>query len=337
MPLLLSLFFLTALAREPSWQSLPDEVDTLAVGSCAYSQVTRQPVWRGIRKAEPDLVLLLGDNVYADTEDPEVLAGALDRLGRRPRFRRLAAQTPFLSTWDDHDFGPNDSDGRHGRKDEARQATLDFFGAAADDPRRTQPDGLYGAWTLGSEGRRVQVVLLDTRYALSPRAPRTDGGVGRYAPGPGQVLGPQQWAWLERVLQEPAELRIIGSSIPFAVEYTGWETWSNFPEEQRRLRDHLTGVGPVLVVSGDVHYGELSVLDGVHDLTSSGLRSEPYGRLPNAHRVDDLVLDDEEHFALVEIDWDEALVRMTWRDPRGRELLGVSRSLQALSPQPPAP
>jgi len=333
-----------ALAGSPSWQPLPTDIDTVAVGSCAHSAAPTQPVWAAVREAEPDVLLLLGDNVYADTEDPERLAKALRRLGRRPRFRRLTREVPVLATWDDHDFGPNDSDGRHARKDEVRQVTLDFFGAAADDPRRTRPDGLYGAWTLGSKGRRVQVVLLDTRYDLSPRAPRTDGGVGRYAPGPGQVLGDAQWAWLEEVLEEPAELRIIGSSIPFATEYTGWETWSNFPDEQLRMLEMLRDVGPVLVVSGDVHYGELSALAGVTDLTSSGLRTRPYPRLPNRHRIDDLVYDDE-HFALVSIDWGASEVQLSWHTPRGEVAMTTTMRFTDLTPPvartetepPPAP
>ena len=327
--LALALVAAPALATPPPWAPLPEgRVERIAVGSCAYDE-GRQPVWSAIRRSSPDLVLLLGDNVYADTTEPDVLAESLERLGKRSNLRRLARQVPFLSTWDDHDFGPNDADGRHPAKEAMRQVTLDFFGATADDARRSQEGGLYGAWTFGPPTQRLQVVLLDTRFELSPRAPRTDGGVGRYAPGPGQVLGKAQWAWLEQVLAEPADLRLIGSSIPFATEYTGWETWSNFPDEQARLVDALTGIGPVLVLSGDVHYGELSRHEGIYDLTSSGLHGEPYEALPNAHRVQELTTDGE-HYALVSVDWDAGTARFDWLDPKGRSIATYQLPLAAL-------
>ncbi len=326
-------FVLPALASPIPPQSLPTQVQTIAVGSCAHSAVLQQPVWKAVRRSDPDLLLLLGDVVYADTEDADELGKALERLGRRPRFRRMARFIPILHTWDDHDFGPNDSDARHQGKEGVRDVTLDFYGASATDPRRTQEGGLYGTWTMGAAGQRVQVVLLDTRWDLSPRAPRSGGGEGRYAPGPGQVLGDAQWAWLEEVLQQPADLRIIGSSIPFAAEYTGWETWSNFPNEQQRLTEMLQAAGPVVVVSGDVHYGELSRHEGLYDLTSSGLAGRPYPALPNANRQDGFVTSSD-HFAVMEMDWAGGTVTMRWVGARGHELATKTLPLHALDAEP---
>lgn len=317
-----------ALAGPLHPQPLPDAVQTVAVGSCAYSRSLAHPAWGAVRRRDPDLVVLLGDLVYADTEDAERLGRALRRLGRRPRFRRLTRSVPLLHVWDDHDFGPNDSDGRHGHKEDVRQVTLDFFGAAADDPRRRQVGGLYGAWTMGPPGQRVQVILLDTRWDLSPRAERTDGGVGRYAPGDGQVLGPEQWTWLAEALAEPADVRIVGSSIPFAAEYTGWETWSNFPAEQARLTTLLHDAGPVLVVSGDVHYGELSRYEGIYDATSSGLATRPYPALPNRNRIGGTTSGD--HFMELELDWGRRALGVRWFDPQGRPIEAHELSFDAL-------
>jgi len=329
--MLLPLALGLALAAEPL--PPPDRVDRIVVGSCSYDAVPNQPIWGAIRRRQPDLMVHLGDLVYADTEDDELLGEALRRLGRRPRFRKLLRHTTFLSVWDDHDFGPNDSDGRHGNKEGVRDTTLDFWMAPADDPRRSQEGGLYGSWSFGPEGRRVQVVLLDTRWSLSPRAARTDGGVGRYAPGAGQVLGEAQWAWLEAPLAQPADLRIVGSSIPYATEHTGWETWANFPREQARLSRLLQQAGPLLVVSGDVHYGELSLHEGVYDLTSSGLSGTPYPLLPNAHRVDELAHVGE-HAAEIAIDWEGQAVQLRFFDPSGREHAGTTLPFAQLDPAP---
>ena len=56
-----------------------------------------------------------------------------------------------------------------------------------------------------------------------------------------QLLSEAQWTWLEARLREPAELRIIGTSIPFLQEGTGWETWANFPDEKERMVDLIRG------------------------------------------------------------------------------------------------
>ncbi len=44
---------------------------------------------------------------------------------------------------------------------------LDFFEVPADDIRR-QREGVYWSQVFGPAGKRVQVILLDTRYFRSP-------------------------------------------------------------------------------------------------------------------------------------------------------------------------
>ncbi|MFM8759872.1 MAG: alkaline phosphatase D family protein, partial [Methylophilaceae bacterium] len=49
------------------------------------------------------------------------------------------------------------------------------------------------------------------------------------------LLGEAQWQWLEQELRKPADLRIIGSSTQFSIEFNGYEAWANFPHEQARM------------------------------------------------------------------------------------------------------
>ena len=81
---------------------------------------------------------------------------------------RSAQTCPILATWDDHDLGANDAGGDYPKKDESQKIFLDFFGDPADSPRRHRP-GVYDAKVFGPEGKRVQVILLDTRYFRSSR------------------------------------------------------------------------------------------------------------------------------------------------------------------------
>lgn len=300
----------------PGRPPLPKSVDRLAFGSCAYSRMPDHKAWDTIGRLAPQALVLLGDNVYADSEDPVVVQRTLQRLGRRPRFRRLRKRIPLFHTWDDHDFGENDADGRHPAKEGVREVTLDFFRAPPDDPRRRQEGGIYTSHTFGAEGERLQLIVLDTRWDLSPRVPRSDGGRGRYQPGEGQILGEAQWRWLQKRLARPAELRVVVSSIPFGVEYTGWETWANFPAEQERLATMLQDVGPVLVVSGDVHYGEVSVFRGLVDFTTSGLAGHAYPPQENANRLEDLAFHGN-NFGILDVDWKARTVDVKLHQRKG--------------------
>jgi len=85
----------------------------IAIASCCRIQwQRRQPARRAIAKAKPDLVLLLGDNVYMrEYKDPARwdhvhLENRYCEQFREPDFRALTDTTPFMATWDDHDFGP---------------------------------------------------------------------------------------------------------------------------------------------------------------------------------------------------------------------------------------
>src|ERR1700754_3659142 len=80
----------------------------IAFGSCADA-AKPQPIWDADLAAEPDLFVFLGDNVYLDTRDPEVMRRKYAQLAAQPGFQRLKATTPILAIWDDHDFGENDA------------------------------------------------------------------------------------------------------------------------------------------------------------------------------------------------------------------------------------
>ncbi|MFX7969089.1 alkaline phosphatase D family protein, partial [Acinetobacter baumannii] len=77
------------------------------------------------------------------------------------------------------------------------------------------------------------------------------------------LLGETQWAWLAERLAEPADVRLLCSSVQLAAEGTGWEGGSNFPLERQRLVDLIREkrAEGVVVISGDMHYADLSRWD----------------------------------------------------------------------------
>lgn len=299
----------------------PARVERVAFGSCAH-QLKPQPAWDAIAAAKPDLMLLLGDNIYGDSDNLAVLAEKYALLAAKPGFQKLRAVTPVLATWDDHDYGANDAGREFVPREGSRKLMLDFFGEPADSPRRTQPGGLYTAHTYGPPGQRVQIILLDLRWARTPlkavsseayHAEKAPKNLGPYLPNDdasARQMDEEQWAWLEQRLREPAEVRLIGSSIQCIPEFTGWEAWANFPRDRARLLALLrdTRAAGVVLLSGDTHWAELSRLtpaDGapypLWEITSSGLTEEWPNVSPNRHRVGAPWA--QANFGLVSIDW----------------------------------
>jgi alkaline phosphatase D len=88
---------LAAAAGEPPAEL---EISRIALGSCAR-QDRPMPIWSAISSFKPDVLLMLGDNVYGDTEDMAVLRGkydllAADRGSHGPGGGGVSARVPDL-------------------------------------------------------------------------------------------------------------------------------------------------------------------------------------------------------------------------------------------------
>lgn len=277
--------------------STEDPVFRIVFGSCAH-QDKPQPLLDLAASLRPDIFMFLGDNIYGDTRDMDLLKAKYALLGAKPEFQQLRRSTHVLSVWDDHDYGENDAGRHYPFKKESKDIFMDFWQVPASSERRSR-HGIYGSQTVDADGMRIQILMLDTRSFRDDLLWRTaDDTVAHkndYAinPSPDSTfLGEAQWGWLEDQLGEPADLRIIASSNQFSHEYNGWESWTNVPREQERLlaliRDqHADGV---VFISGDVHWGELSRLDApgiypIYDVTSSGITEDWHNVEPNAHRI----------------------------------------------------
>jgi alkaline phosphatase D len=316
-------------------------VRRIVLASCA-DQSKPQPIWGTAFADRPDLVLFAGDNVYS-SEPPwsaDKLARAYAAQAAVPSFAQLRSAVPHMAIWDDHDYGMNDAGAEFPHKAASKQAFLDFWQVGANDPRR-QREGIYHAESFGPPGQRVQVIMLDIRWFRSPWKPtdeRNAPGRERYVPDddPAKtMLGPVQWQWLERQLREPADLRLVVSSIQVVADGHGWERWGNFPLERARLYRLIaqTGAGGVVFLSGDRHIGALyAQVRGVpyplYELTASGV-THPWAQAREAgpNRIGDLFA--EQHYGMVDVDWASRTVQLQLRDVRGavRRNQGIPLSL----------
>jgi len=346
-----------AILSWPNRAPAEDMLERIVFGSCAR-QHEPQPVWDAIVELKPQRFLFIGDNIYGDSHDMDVLRAKYAQLGAQPGFQKLKQTCPVLATWDDHDYGANDAGADYPMRRQSQQVFLDFFGTPANDVRRSR-DGVYSSHVIGPEGRRVQIILLDTRFFRSPLKPTTktaepgEGFRGRYGENidpDATILGEAQWQWLAEQLMQPAELRVIASSVQVVACENGWEYWANFPNERRRLFNLIrkTKASGVVFLSGDRHLSELSRLpaddpDGVgyplFDVTSSSLNAPSGNKTKagvrfaneiNQYRVGLTYFD--VNFGAVMIDWTEPdpVIRLQVRDEKGGVVLQQRTSLGQL-------
>ena len=255
-----------------STQTAPDgPADfTVAFGSCCRIQYDRvQPIWNVVRQINPDLFLWLGDNIYADSDAPQVLSEFYTAQRLVESLEPLLRGTPQLAIWDDHDFGFNDSDGQNPIKQESLHAFRNYW---------ANPDygsgGAPGVWFKHSHCG-VDFFFLDGRYHRDPSA--TPGSARK------TMLGPAQKAWLKSELAKsstPFKVLVSGGGWSLAEGSGGGDSWAVYQHERDEIFDFIRdrGITGVVCISGDSHMGELNCIPrsaqggyDIYDMCSSPL------------------------------------------------------------------
>jgi alkaline phosphatase D len=303
-------------------------VSTIAFGSCANQDVAQQPALALAAEKKPDLFVFLGDNIYGDTYEMDTLRAKYQRWASQPSFQQLASATSFVATWDDHDYGWNDSGRHYPYKEESKEIFLEFFEVTPEDIRR-QREGIYTSYYFSEGEDTLQLLVLDTRtfrdHLRKYNGEPVDSTLFHYGldyypyaedDTDSTLLGEAQWQWLEEQLEVPADVRLVASSTQFSISWNSYEAWVNFPHEQQRMLDLIkkTKANGIFFISGDVHYAELSELkvEGLYplyDITSSGITSTWGFATPNDNRIAGPVMDN--NFGLISIDWkaEDPLIR----------------------------
>jgi len=285
----------------------------IAFGSCNNAYASNE-LWDDVLLAQPEAWIWGGDIVYADSDDFDTIEKHYRRQLENVEYRRLTESSKILATWDDHDYGMNDGGVSFSAKSKSQEAFLNFLKVGQSDPRRDQ-EGVYYSEQIQTEGHTVEVILLDTRYFRSDLTKGTEGR--RYDPNyekTATMLGDVQWNWLSNQLStSEADLILLVSSIQFLSSEHGYEKWQNLPHERERLISLLNQVDqPVMVLSGDRHISEWSVLKTedkeIIDFTSSGLTHsyENFSGEPNALRKGEVV--SVPSYGLLDIDWENKVI-----------------------------
>jgi len=281
-------------------------ISKIAFGSCNKPN-KKQEFWDVIRAKEPDVMLLLGDNHYAESTDPVHLKKAYDNLATIVEYSAFRQKIPVFATWDNHDYGSKYLGRAHPNADQSEQLFLDHFSVDKTDARSLRR-GIYGTWIFGDKPHRVQIIMLDLHRFKDPikKGQKFEAQLGM------TLVGDDQWKWFEEQLDKEAEIRIIGSGIQVLSNEHLWRRWGMFPEEHERLLHVINKAkGTTVLLSGDRHRGEISVLNPsgkrpLLDVTASSFNLCYPGKEKNSLRVGNLIY--EPHFGWLEIDWEQGSI-----------------------------
>ena len=157
-----------------------------------------------------------------------------------------------MATYDDHDFGKDNADSSYLHRNATLRLFKKYFRAGGDEGT----DGTYTSNTIRLEkdghALNVKVIMLDTRYHKDKKS--------------GDYLGAEQWAWLDTQLNTTSDssqgdLIILVSSVQVLPDDKFLEeTWGyEMPSQREKLLNLILGSDKkVILLSGDVHYAEIS-------------------------------------------------------------------------------
>ncbi|MCR9270924.1 MAG: alkaline phosphatase family protein [Hyphomonadaceae bacterium] len=331
----------SALPKAPAGKPLPADdavITKVLLGSCLDEEKGPSAAMMSLASEGADLFLMVGDNVYGDRDgraytnnqpDLDEVKESFADLAAREDFQKVRASVPMMVAWDDHDFGANDAGKEFPFRGLAERIHEVFWGL--EDQDVGQWPGTYYARSFGPEGQRTQVIMLDTRFFRSGLTPTDEWGAQgkeRYLPAPTgsmqDMLGAAQWTWLENQLQQPADIRLIASSIQVMPTTHGWEAWSTMPDERARLFNLIkkTDANGVVFLSGDRHTAFIYEEDGVlpyaaNELTSSSLN---VSFRDESDEVDSRQIGAgfaPENYGTVEIDWEARSLALKVKDNSG--------------------
>jgi len=216
----------------------------LVFGSCAREDEGSSAVWRQMRVADPHAVVLLGDTPYIDSTELAVQRRRYSEFSAVGEFRKLLRSRSLYGTWDDHDFGRNDTDGNLEGKQTSRRVFMEY---------RPNPSFGNGSEGIYTSFRRdgVEVFLLDTRFFAGTEPSPFD----KNRPS---LLGKEQWKWLHRELKAstaPFKVLACGMIWNGAVRPGKRDHWATYPHERQALFEFIgkEKIGGVILVGGDVH------------------------------------------------------------------------------------
>ena len=309
--------------------NLPADV-TLVFGSCASSEPSS--IWHQIREQNADGVVLLGDTPYIDVTDLDRVRDAYRRFSSVAPLAETFRSIPFWGTWDDHDFGRNDSDGTLPGKEHSRRGFVNY---RANPTFGQDNQGIYTKFRYGP----VEVFLLDTRWFARTEPSWAD-------PDKPTLLGRRQWEWLQAgLLASDASFKLLACGMIWDDKKNSEsDDWGTYMHERQAIQSWLgeNQIEGVVLIGGDIHVSRLLKYDTVeqvgyplYQFISSPMHGSVIPSLNVPHPA--LVQSAEEPFVFLKLSIDStvtpATLRGAWMNRDGETIFTVDTNRHELSRQ----
>ena len=240
-------------------------------GSCMYEGKHKKAIWDSLHAQQPEFIIFVGDSVYIDRKWGDSKEISEERLWGRHIQSRLILDIyywpqliPVLATWDDHDYGLNNSNRSFSLKDQSREI-FDIFFPCYEGAHIERGPGV--AKKLITQGQ--DFYLLDNRSFRSEKRAAQE-----------EYFGEQQLLWMEKTLDKE-KLNWLMQGSQWTTSYDRTENFQRthkkaFLSTFQRLKDLQARF---VLCSGDVHFSEVSNIPqsllgyNTLELTSSSLHS----------------------------------------------------------------
>ncbi len=231
-----------------------------AFGSCAQTG-SNNVVFQTILNQNPLFFFHLGDFHYQNIgiNDQNLFRQAYETVLASPNQAALYRQVPIAYIWDDHDFGPNNSDSTSPSRLASRLTYQEYvphyplaFGSGNIS--------VNYSFAVG----RLMFIVCDSRSARSPFSATDDTNK--------TMLGKTQKAWFKQKLLEAKSshpLIVWVNSLPW-IGSTGDDGWYLYTNERRELANFLKNydISSLCMISGDAHM--LAIDDGTNSDYATG-------------------------------------------------------------------
>jgi alkaline phosphatase D len=203
-----------------------------------------------------DFMLWLGDNTYLREADYSSASGIAYRYSynfRLPEMQKLRATRANYAIWDDHDFGPDNSNTYFELKDVALETFKSYWGNKTFG--EAENGGVYHKFSWSD----CDFFCLDGRYHRSSN--ELPDSIAQ-KPNPDKVFfGKRQLAWLKNnLINSPAPFKFIVNGGQVLNPAAGEDCFTHFKAEWWDLMNFIIDnkIKGVVFLTGDRHYSELS-------------------------------------------------------------------------------
>ncbi|MCH2534643.1 MAG: alkaline phosphatase family protein [Bdellovibrionales bacterium] len=252
----------------------------ISLVSCMNDQYEKEqePMWKTLIDTNPDMVFMIGDNVYADAKLGVLFKGGVTPQDIWKRYEqtrnslyiyRQKKLIPTYATWDDHDYGTNNGGKDFKYKKQAKEIFETFFPQTEQSNFKKGP----GVSSLLSFNN-YSFYFLDNRSFRDKKNPS------------GQHFGKEQSQWIqESVKKLNSKYVFFISGDQFFGAYHRFESFEGhhsktFKEFLNKLKSIQNK--KIIFVSGDRHLSEVMEIESTllgyktYEITSSGIHSSVY-------------------------------------------------------------